>query len=199
VTTMGDEYLVFTGRPNAGKSSLIKAITGIKVAIGKEPGTTKKIEIYPLAKNLSLVDMPGYGRILYAGKNTEENTKDMILNFLKNNSKIIVLAIHTINTSTYLEAESRLAKKGFISLDVELVHYMKRDLGITCIVAANKIDKDRASIIQDNLESLKEGLGPTIQVYPVSARTGDGIGALKDDVRRRLVDQGYKNPFELVK
>jgi GTP-binding protein EngB required for normal cell division len=196
---MGDEYLVFTGRPNAGKSSLIKAITGIKVAIGKEPGTTKKIEIYPLAKNLSLVDMPGYGRILYAGKNTEENTKDTILNFLKNNSKIIVLAIHTINTSTYLEAESRLAKKGFISLDVELVHYMKRDLGITCIVAANKIDKDRASIIQDNLESLKEGLGPTIQVYPVSARTGDGIGALKDDVRRRLVDQGYKNPFELVK
>jgi GTP-binding protein EngB required for normal cell division len=196
---MGDEYLVFTGRPNAGKSSLIKAITGIKVAIGKEPGTTKKIEIYPLAKNLSLIDMPGYGRILYAGKNTEENTKDTILNFLKNNSKIIVLAIHTINTSTYLEAESRLAKKGFISLDVELVHYMKRDLGITCIVAANKIDKDRASIIQDNLESLKEGLGPTIQVYPVSARTGDGIGALKDDVRRRLVDKGYKNPFELVK
>ena len=196
---MDDEYLVFTGRPNAGKSSLIKAITGIKVAIGKEPGTTQKIEIYPLAKNLSLVDMPGYGRILHAGKNTEENTKDMILNFLKNNSKRIVLAIHTINTSTYLEAESRLAKKGFTSLDVELVHYIKRDLGITCIVAANKIDKDRASIIQDNLESLKEGLGPTIQVYPVSARTGDGIGALKDDVRRRLVDKGYKNPFELVK
>lgn len=123
----------------------------------------------------------------------------MILDFLKNNSKRIILIIHAVNTSTYLETESRLAKKGFISLDVELVHYMKRDLGITCIVAANKIDKDRTSMIQDNLESLIEGLGPTIPVYPVSARTGDGIGALKDDVRRRLVDKGYRNPFELVK
>ncbi|MBM3291795.1 hypothetical protein FJY84_03870 [Candidatus Bathyarchaeota archaeon] len=196
---MDEGYLVFTGRPNAGKSSLIRAVTGIKAVVGKEPGTTQKIDFYPLSKNLSLVDMPGYGRSLHAGRNTEENTKDMILDFLKNNSKKIILAIHVVNTSTYLETESRLAKKGFIPIDVELVHYMKRDLGIPCLVAANKIDKDRDSLIQDNLESLKEGLGPTIQVYPVSARTNDGIGILKDDVRRKLVEKGYKNPFEYVK
>lgn len=72
---MDDEYLVFTGRPNAGKSSLIKAITGMKVVIGKEPGTTQKIEFYPLTKNLSLVDMPGYGRILHAGKTLKKIQK----------------------------------------------------------------------------------------------------------------------------
>ncbi|MBN1682279.1 50S ribosome-binding GTPase [Candidatus Bathyarchaeota archaeon] len=196
---MAEGYFVFTGRPNSGKSSLIKAITGINVAVGKQPGTTNRIEKYPLSKNLLLIDMPGYGVSLRLSKQGEEDTKDMILDFLKNKSNQIILALHVINTSTYLETETRLAKKGFIPLDIELVHYIKRDLNITCIVAANKIDKERSSIINENLEALKEGLGPTIPVYPVSAKTGDGIGLLKNDIRKRLIEHGYTNPFELVK
>jgi GTP-binding protein EngB required for normal cell division len=64
---MNDRYLIFTGRPNAGKSTLIKQITGIRVPSGKQPGTTRKVSLYSLCKGLYLVDTPGYGRIRSSG------------------------------------------------------------------------------------------------------------------------------------
>ena len=130
VTLMGDQFLVFTGRPNAGKSSIIRAVTGLKVEVGKDPGTTQRINRYPIAEGLTLIDMPGYGRSLRGGRGKEEETKDDILDFLELNAGSIALAVHVVNISTFLETEMRLAKKGFIPLDVEMVHFLKRDLGI---------------------------------------------------------------------
>jgi GTP-binding protein EngB required for normal cell division len=195
---LGDQYLVFTGRPNAGKSSVINVVTGLKTITGKDPGTTRGIEKYPITKGLVLVDMPGYGRSLRSSREKEEKTKDAILDFLELNAGSIALVVHVVNASTFIETDARLGKKGFIPLDVEIVHFMKRDLGIAVIVAANKIDKGNQAFIQDNLDALKEALGPTIFVFPVSARTGDGVGQLKDEVRKRLTTRGFLTPFELV-
>ena len=85
--------------------------------------------------------MPGYGRSLTHSRTREEETKDSILDFLELNAGSIALAVHVVNISTFLETEVRFAKKGFIPLDVEMVHFMKRDLGVNVLVAANKIDK----------------------------------------------------------
>ncbi len=71
---MPERYIIFTGRPNAGKSTTIRALTGVKVPIGKRPGTTKKINKYQIGKDLYLVDMPGYGRKLGAHKSVEDRT-----------------------------------------------------------------------------------------------------------------------------
>ena len=199
MTLMGDQFLVFTGRPNAGKSSIIKAVTGLKVEVGKDPGTTQRIERYPVAEGLTLVDMPGYGRSLRSGRTREEETKDGILDFLEAHAGSIALAVHVVNISTFLETEARLAKKGFIPLDVEMVHFIRRDLGINVLVAANKIDKGRKEDIENNLEAIKEGLGPSIPVFPVSARTNEGVSALKDEVRKKLALRGFQSPFELVR
>jgi GTP-binding protein EngB required for normal cell division len=196
---MGDQFLVFTGRPNAGKSSIIRAVTGLKVEVGKDPGTTQRIQRYPVAEGLTLIDMPGYGKSLRSSRTREEATKDDILDFLELNAGSISLAVHVVNISTFLETEMRLAKKGFIPLDVEMVHFMKRDLGVTVLVAMNKIDKGAKEYIEDNIEALKEGLGPSIPVFPVSARTGDGVGALKDEVRKKLAHRGFQSPFELIR
>ena len=196
---MGDQFLVFTGRPNAGKSSIIRAVTGLKVEVGKDPGTTQRIQRYPIAEGLTLIDMPGYGRSLRGGRTREEEIKDNILDFLELNAGSIALAVHVVNISTFLEAEARLAKKGFIPLDVEMVHFLKRDLGVTVLVAMNKIDKGPRDYIEDNVEALKEGLGPSIPVFPLSARTDEGVGALKDEVRKKLAHRGFQSPFELVR
>jgi len=196
---MGDQYLVFTGRPNAGKSSVIRAVVGLKVDVGKDPGTTQRIMRHPVAEGLTLIDMPGYGRSLRASQGREEETKDEILDFLEANAGSIALTVHVVNISTFLETEARLAKKGFIPLDVEMVHYMKRDLGVTVFAVANKIDKGPQDYIMDNVEALREGLGPTIPLFPLSARTGDGVGPLKDEVRKRLAVRGFGSPFELVR
>ena len=196
---MGDQYVVFTGRPNAGKSSIIRAVTGLNVNVGKDPGTTQRIERYPIAEGLTLVDMPGYGRSLRSSRTREEETKDNILDFLELNAGSIALAVHVVNISTFLETEARLAKKGFIPLDIEMVHFMKRDLGITVLAAMNKIDKGPKDYIEDNIEALKEGLGPSIPAFSVSARTNEGVGALKDEVRKKLAQRGFQSPFELVR
>ena len=196
---MGDQFIVFTGRPNSGKSSIIRAVTGLNVNVGKDPGTTQRIERYSIAEGLTLVDMPGYGRSLRSSRTREEETKDNILDFLELNAGSIALAVHVVNISTFLETEARLAKKGFIPLDVEMVHFMKRDLGVTVLVAMNKIDKGPKEFIEDNIEALKESLGPSIPVFSVSARTDEGVGALKDEVRKKLAQRGFQSPFELVR
>ena len=73
---MREKYLVFTGRPNAGKSSIIKEIIGLDIATGKRPGTTRSISKHLLSHGLVLVDMPGFGRMLGARKRLEDKIKD---------------------------------------------------------------------------------------------------------------------------
>ena len=55
--------LVFVGRSNVGKSSLVNSILGIEAAMtSKTPGKTKEVTFYPMLRPHSrLVDCPGYG------------------------------------------------------------------------------------------------------------------------------------------
>lgn len=55
--------VAFAGRSNAGKSSAINTITGIKALarISKTPGRTQMINFFQLDDERSLVDLPGYG------------------------------------------------------------------------------------------------------------------------------------------
>lgn len=55
--------VAFAGRSNAGKSSAINAITGIRhlAKTSKTPGCTQLINLFSLNENQRLVDLPGYG------------------------------------------------------------------------------------------------------------------------------------------
>ncbi len=55
----GKPMIVFAGRSNVGKSSIIRALTGKKVRIGKKPGSTRwemMIDFGPI----TIVDIPGF-------------------------------------------------------------------------------------------------------------------------------------------
>ncbi|MCZ2856739.1 MAG: 50S ribosome-binding GTPase [Candidatus Bathyarchaeota archaeon] len=199
---MYEKYLVFTGRPNAGKSSIIREVVGIDVATGKHPGTTRRISKYALSGSLSLVDMPGFGRIMGVSKRLENMRKNRIIRFLESNAQNIALAVHVLDISTFLEVTRRLEKKGLISLDVEMVQFLAKTLGEFPLVAANKIDKAGEDEIAVNLEEFKyhisDGQPLVVEgyVFPVSARTGKGLGALKSAIHARLVEKGYRTPFK---
>jgi GTP-binding protein EngB required for normal cell division len=196
--------LVFTGRPNAGKSSIIKGTLGVDVSTGKHPGTTRRISKYPLSKGLVLVDMPGYGKILKASKEMEDKTKDRIIDFLEYNAERVVLALHVLDISTFMEVNWRLEKKGVRSLDLEMIQFLKEKLGELPLIVANKIDK-AGNQLDGNIVELRNRLNmlnlPLCDecVFPVSARTGEGLGALKNEMHKRLVNKGHKTPFSLLK
>ncbi len=202
---MSDSYIIFTGRPNAGKSSVIRALTGLKIATGKRPGTTTRINQYEVAQDLYLVDMPGYGTKVDAPKKWEDKTKDDILDFIERYGDQIVAAVHVLNIITFIETEERLAKKGYISIDVEMVGYLKENTGEYPFVAANKIDKGSDKQVIENLEafiySLTDGAPEkaTGYIFPISAKKNIGVGELKNQLFNKLQKKGYHNPFEFIK
>jgi len=202
---MSESYIIFTGRPNAGKSSIIRALTGLKIATGKRPGTTTRINQYEIAQDLYLVDMPGYGTKVDAPKSWEDKTKDSILEFIEDNADQIVAAIHVLNITTFIETEERLAKKGFISIDVEMVQYIRENTGEYPFVAANKIDKGSDKQVMENLEafiySLTDGQPEEVTgyIYPVSAKKKIGVGELKNQLFNKLQKNGHHNPFKFIR
>ena len=193
--------MVFTGRPNAGKSSIIREVVGLDVATGKRPGTTRRISKYPLSHGLVLVDMPGFGRRIGASKRLENKINVQIIRFLEFNAQNIVLAVHILDISTFLEVTWRLEKKGFISVDVEMAQFLEKTLGEFPLVGANKIDKEDEKKIDANLREfihrISNGHSSAVAcyVFPVSAKTGEGLGAFKSAIHERLVAKEYRTPF----
>jgi GTP-binding protein EngB required for normal cell division len=201
--SMLEEYLVFTGRPNAGKSSIIREIVGLDVPTGKHPGTTRNISKHPLNNGLVLVDMPGFGRIMGVSKRLENMRKNRIIRFLESNAQNIASAIHVLDISTFLETSWRLEKKGIISIDVEMVQFLARTLRDFPLVAANKIDKTDKKEIDANLKEFMHRISNghisavADKVFPVSAKTGEGLSALKSAIHEKLVAKGYRTPFKV--
>ena len=56
-------HVVFAGRSNVGKSSLINMVVGQDIArVSKEPGRTRSVNFFLLEDyDVYLVDLPGYG------------------------------------------------------------------------------------------------------------------------------------------
>lgn len=198
---MDERFIVFTGRPNSGKSSIIRRITSLNTRSGKRPGTTRRVSIYSLSRGLSLVDMPGYGRITGASIDATSQVKDEILRFLESQGDAIALAVHVLDLSTFTEVSERMERKGIIPIDLEMIQYIEESTGEMPLVAANKIDKirgDPSPLVSEVKGRIDEG-SPSetgCLILPVSARTGEGMGILKDAIHRRLADEGFRAPFK---
>ena len=62
--------VALVGRSNAGKSSLLNALAGSKIAkVSQEPGKTRLLNFFDYGKQYRFVDMPGYG---YASRSGSE-------------------------------------------------------------------------------------------------------------------------------
>lgn len=199
---MREVYLVFTGRPNAGKSSIIREIVGLDVKIGKRPGTTRHISRHLLSQGLVLVDMPGFGKMTGVSKRLEDSINDQIIQFLESHAQSTVLAVHVLDITSFLEVTWRLERKGFISVDVEMVQFLTKTLSEFPVVVANKIDKAEREEVEVSLKEfmhrISDGQASMVEdhVFPVSAKTGEGLSTLKRAIHARLVAKGYRTPFK---
>ena len=90
----GLPHVLFAGRSNVGKSSLINGLTGSKLAFSsKKAGKTKLLNYFLVDKTFYLVDSPGYGATSYANLSTIQFSK-MMEDYVKDRSlKAVVLLV----------------------------------------------------------------------------------------------------------
>src|ERR1700749_1431480 len=86
--------IAFVGRSNAGKSSLVNALTGRKsLARGSQPpGATRQINFFNLGDRLMLVDLPGYG-FAKRSKTEAEAWQEMIFSYLRRRARLRRVAL----------------------------------------------------------------------------------------------------------
>lgn len=76
--------IVFVGKSNVGKSSLINALTGQKIAFSsKNAGKTRYLNYFLIDDSFYLVDSPGYGFTSYGSKE-DLSFGDMMEDYFKN-------------------------------------------------------------------------------------------------------------------
>jgi len=81
--------VAFVGRSNAGKSSLVNALTGRKslARVSQTPGATRQINFFDLGGKLTLVDLPGYG-FAKRSKTEADSWQEMIFAYLRRRARL---------------------------------------------------------------------------------------------------------------
>jgi GTPase len=154
------------GRPNVGKSTLVNALAGGKVAIVSDKPQTTRRRIFGVANGdgwqLVLADLPGFQRPRDPLTEHMQRTVDASLEDVD-----AVLLV--------LDARDRIgAGDRFIAKRVF-------DLGVPVVIALNKVDRLKPGHIAQQLENAAR-LGDFHAVHPVSARTDDGVDALREEL-----------------
>ena len=120
--------VVFVGRSNVGKSSLLNALYKQKIAyVGKTPGKTRLINFFNVDDKYTAVDVPGYGYAKRSQKEAIEYSNMMDDYFNRDNKiKLVVMIV-----------DSRI---GLTQDDLDMKQYLE-DMNLNNIIVANKIDK----------------------------------------------------------
>jgi GTPase len=173
-------FVAVAGRPNVGKSTLVNAICGRKVAIVSDKPQTTRRRIFGLANGdeyqLVLADLPGFQRPQDAL--TERMQKTVDASFEDVEGVLFVLS-----------ARERIgAGDRFIAHKVYA-------LGVPVVIALNKVDRLKAGHIAQQM-TVAASLGPFHAVHPVSAKTGDGIGQLREELVGLLTEGPLYFPRE---
>jgi GTP-binding protein Era len=168
VTAFRSGFVGLAGRPNVGKSTLVNALCGSHVAIVSDKPQTTRRRILGVAHEpgaqLILADLPGFQRPRDALTQRMQRAVDESL-------RDVDAALFVIDATEEIGAGDRFVAGRVYAGELPVV------------VALNKVDRLRPPQIAAAIERAAV-LGPFHALHPISARTGDGVEAL----RRELVE-----------
>ena len=163
VTTLSVKRVALVGNPNAGKTTLFNALTGLRAKTANYPGITvdvRKGNIDVGSSGVELIDLPG----LYSldSLTPEEEVAAAVLDGTAGDEPrpdAILLVIDATNVERNL----------FLASEV-------LDLKRPTVIALSLIDAAEAAGIAIDTEALAARLN--CEVVPVSSRTGAGLNRL---------------------
>ena len=177
----GLPQIVFSGRSNVGKSSVINRLLGRKnfARVGSAPGKTTHINYFKIDGKFYLVDLPGYG---YAKVSQAEKARwGRLIQSWFDDPTLMTLGCMLVDARHKPTAD-----------DCTMGNWFK-ETGRPYVVVANKLDKLKKSEIEPNLQRIRETLelDKSVQVIPFSAEKGDGRDALLGELAEHI-GEGFR-------
>jgi GTP-binding protein Era len=159
-------FVAVAGRPNVGKSTLVNALCGEKIAItSRVPNTTRR-RLFGVAHGadyqLALVDLPGFQRPIDPLTERMQQTVDS--SFEDVDAVLLVL-----DARAHIGSGDRFVARRVFGL------------GKPVIIALNKVDRLKPAHIATQMKAAA-ALGDFHALHPVSAKTKEGVGELRSDL-----------------
>ena len=154
------------GRPNVGKSTLVNALTGEKIAITSTVPNTTRRRIFGVANaddwQLVLVDLPGFQRPMDALTARMQETVD-------GSFEDVDAVLFVLSARERIGAGDKFVARRVFSL------------GVPVVIALNKIDRLKHGHVASQMK-VAAALGDFHALHPVSAKVRDGIDELRADL-----------------
>jgi GTPase len=159
-------FVAVAGRPNVGKSTLVNALTGEKIAITSTVPNTTRRRIFGVANGddwqLVLVDLPGFQRPMDALTARMQETVD-------GSFEDVDAVLFVLSARDRIGAGDKFVARRVFSL------------GVPVVIALNKIDRLKHGHVASQMK-VAAALGDFHALHPVSAKVRDGIDELRGDL-----------------
>ncbi len=169
--------IVFAGRSNVGKSSMLNRIFNRKnlARVSSMPGKTITINFFKV-EDVRIVDLPGYGYAKVA-KGEKRRWAEMMEGYFQSprNIKLVVQLV---------DMRHKPSQDDYV-----MMNFLKES-GLPFIVAATKSDKLNKTQYNNRKEELKAELaefGDDLVIIPFSSEKGDGCDELKEYIEKSLL------------
>ena len=170
-----NKEVVFVGRSNVGKSSLINALYGKIAYVGKTPGKTKLLNFFNIDDSYTICDVPGYGYAKLSDKEIIE-FGEMMEEYFKERKEIklcvVILDIRRIPNED----------------DLDMIDYLKFNK-IPILYVLNKLDKLSNNEAHNQIDAISLKLGvESGKIVPVSCLKGKNMDILLKAIEDSLKD-----------
>ena len=172
----GLPQIVFAGRSNVGKSSVINRLLNRKnfARVGSMPGKTTHINYFCIDQKLYFVDLPGYG---YAKVSRQEKDRwGRLIETWFADTRRMVLGMLVVDARHKPTADDCTMAQVFLGAEKPF------------IVVANKLDKLKKSEIENNAQLIRDSLDlpDAVPLILFSAEKGDGKAELSGQILNYL-------------
>ena len=166
----GRPSIVFAGKSNVGKSSVINRLLNRKnfARVGSQPGKTIHVNYFDVDGKCYFVDLPGYG---YAAVSKAERDRwGALMEAFFAESGLITLGVHIVD-----------ARHKPTGDDVTMAEWFKGS-GMPFVVVANKCDKLSKSAVEPNIALIREKLALPDETKIIAFSAEKGRGELLSEI-----------------